>query len=221
MNQYEPSDDTVDAAGKQNLLQEIKKQAEEEAEQKIADAEKTAQQKLESTKGRIERIKRDAEERAQKRIKQIEDNNESAIKILKKRLQLRRQEEIVRMVLNKVRERCKALIDTPEYSRYVKQWIAEAAIGLDQDEAVVFVSDAEKDLLTDDLIAEAERMVEDTVGKGISLQTSSNTLSRQGVVVRSKDGRLEYNNQIETKLYRNQAEIRRKIYRTLYDRGAE
>lgn len=214
MNRKE-NGDYIDVTGKEKLLEEINLQAREEAAEKIAEAEKTAEQKIESTKGRIERIKREAEERAEERIRQIEENNASAINVRKKRLQLQQQEEIVTLVLDRVRKRCKDLIGSPEYRHYVKEWIVEAVIGLDQDEATVSVSEEEKPFLTDELLAEAEREVEEIIGKRVSLQPSSNSQTKQGVVVRSKDGRLEYNNQIETKLYRNQTEIRRTIYNTL------
>ena len=97
--------------GKEQLLSQIRRHAEEEAEVELEKAEKTAEQKKESAKGKADRIRREAEERAATRIEQLKQNNASAIELQKKRIRLRHREDQVNNILSRVREKCHQMIE--------------------------------------------------------------------------------------------------------------
>lgn len=213
----ESAPDTVE--GKEQLLAQIRRHAEEEADEEFRKAEKTAEQKKESAKGKAERIRREAEERAANRIAQIKENNASAIELQKKRIRLRHREDQVNDILSTVREKCHQMIEDEEYPNYVKGWIKEAVLGLDTDTAVISTSEREQQFITKDLLETIEKEIQNDHGKSVTIEMDEQPARDQGVVARSKDGRLEYSNLIESRIHRNHADIRRMIYRTLYGKG--
>jgi V/A-type H+/Na+-transporting ATPase subunit E len=213
----ESAPDTVE--GKEQLLAQIRRHAEEEADEEFRKAEKTAEQKKESAKGKAERIRREAEERAANRIAQIKENNASAIELQKKRIRLRHREDQVNDILSTVREKCHQMIEDEEYPNYVKGWIKEAVLGLDTDTAVISTSEREQQFITKDLLETIEKEIQNDYGKCVTIEMDEQPARDQGVVARSKDGRLEYSNLIESRIHRNHADIRRMIYRTLYGKG--
>lgn len=207
--------------GKEKLLSQIRHHAEEEAEAELEKAEKTAEQKKESAKGKADRIRREAEERAATRIEQLKQNNASAIELQKKRIRLRHREDQVNDILSKVREKCHQMIEDDDYRNFIKGWIKEAVLGLDTDTAVLSTSEREQQFITKNLIGAIEKEIQNDHGKTVTIEIDEQPARDQGVVARSKDGRLEYNNLIESRIHRNHAQIRRMIYRTLYGEGEE
>jgi vacuolar-type H+-ATPase subunit E/Vma4 len=205
--------------GKEKLLSQIRYHAEEEAEEELEKAEKTAEQKKESAKGKADRIRREAEERAAARIEQLKQNNASAIELQKKRIRLRHREDQVNNILSEVREKCHRMIENDDYPNYVKGWIKEAVLGLDTNTAVISTSEREQQFITGDLLETIEKEIQNDHKKSVTLEMDDQPAQDQGVVARSKDGRLEYNNLIESRIHRNHAQIRRMIYRTLYGEG--
>ena len=96
-------------------------------------------------------------------------------------------------------------------------WIVEAAIGLNASEATVMASAGESGFLDRDLMREAEQRVQALTGRSIKLEIDPDDPPiPQGVVLKAKNGRVEFNNQVATRLLRSQSEIRKSIQDRLW-----
>jgi len=94
--------------------------------------------------------------------------------------------------------------------------VVEAAIGLGADEAEVNASPDELRLIDAAFLKEARDKVKELVLRKVTVTRSASTpLLLQGIVMSSADGRTAYNNQIRTRLLRNQSAIRKLIYERL------
>jgi len=216
-NSDETQQETLE--GKQRLMEEIVNNAREEAESIIAQAEKTKEQKLASAEGKAKRTVRDAEDRAADKIRQIEGRNQSSIQIKKKRIQLQQSEEIIRYIFEQVEGRIKEQVGTNEYIETLKKWVVEAVLGVAAKEVVIAVSEKEKPYIKPGFLEEVRELVKKAGGGDIRLTVSEEPENDYGVCVRSADGRLEYRNQITTRLKRNQNDYRKRVYTALEIEG--
>jgi vacuolar-type H+-ATPase subunit E/Vma4 len=213
---------SVDEAteGKDRLIREIENNAREEARKIIEGAEKTAEQKISTAEGKAKRILLDAEERAEQKIRHINEQTDSSIQITKKRIRLKQTEEIIRHVFDRVREKIEGSIGTDAYVETLKNWAVEGVLGIGADTVVLSVSGKERPLLDDDFLRDLRERVRKQGGGEVTVGISEEPEQEYGVCVRSADGRLEYRNQIATRLARNQDEYRKLIYRALEIEGA-
>jgi vacuolar-type H+-ATPase subunit E/Vma4 len=93
----------------------------------------------------------------------------------------------------------------------------EAAIGLGAPEASVNASAAERRQIDEQLLREARDKVEALTGRKVALTVAEgDPLIPQGVVLTAADGRVEFNNQVATRLLRRQSEIRKTIRVTIW-----
>jgi vacuolar-type H+-ATPase subunit E/Vma4 len=216
-----PNSVTDEAAeGKERLIREIENNARAEARNIIEGAEKTAEQKISTAAGAATRILRDAEERVAQKIRYINEQTDSSIQIAKKRIRLKQTEEIISHVFDRVRKKIEESIGTDAYVETLKNWAAEGVLGIGTDTVVLSVSEKERPLVEDNFLHDLRERVRKQGGGEVTVAISEEPEQEYGVCVRSADGRLEYRNQITTRLARNQDEYRKLIYRALEIEGA-
>jgi V/A-type H+-transporting ATPase subunit E len=213
MNEKHKTGEDVHAAGGKELIAQIREDAQKEADRIIEEARTAADSKIRSAEGRAERLKKDAEERAAAKAEEINKGIDSSVKIRKKRLRLKKNEEIVRSVFARVRQAMKAEADKPEYRATLKGWLLEAALGLDQPEIIVTVSEAEQTHCDRKLLQEVEEEYKERTGKNIQIHVSEENAEEQGAASRTPDGRLEYRTQVSTLIARGEGGFRRMIYK--------
>ena len=217
----EKREERLNKIGKEKLLEEIAKNAREEADSIVEKAETTARQKMEAAEGKAKRLEREALERADARGEQIRKHTEQAIEVRRRRVRLQQNEELLNKVFERVRQIIEERAADEAYEQVFEDWTVEAVIGLDVDRAVIAVSAAEKSYLTDAFISRVCRRVEELNGKKVHITFSNEEEKEYGVVARSEDGRLEYRNQVETRLHRNRSYYRKLIYRKIAIEGTE
>jgi vacuolar-type H+-ATPase subunit E/Vma4 len=104
------------------------------------------------------------------------------------------------------------------YRSVLVNWITEAAIGLGAESARINASKEERALIDDRMLSEIARSIQKETGRQISMTLSdANPLQSQGVVLTAADGHTAFNNQVRTRMLRNQREIRTLIYNTLFN----
>ena len=158
------------------------------------------------------RILSEARAKAETQVRAIHEHNRTALRLEGKRMTLKVREELLRRVIERARERLAALSEGSGYRRVLLDWVVEAAIGLNVPEAVVNASALERGLLDQALLREAEAEVKQLTGRNLSLRLAAgDPLVGQGVVLKSADGRVEFNNQVSTRLLRYQSEIRKAV----------
>lgn len=198
------------------LIEGIAADARAEAERLVEEARRAGEERLKAAQAQSLRILQEAREKADSQARSVHDQALSSIRIEGRRTSLAVREEALRRVIRRARERLSALSDTDEYRRVLLGWIVEAAIGLNVPEALVNVSAGERRFLDPGLLREAERRVKELTGRKVSLKAASgDPLVGQGVVLVSADGRVEFNNQVSTRLLRYQSEIRSIVFEAL------
>ena len=208
--------DGIDS-GREALISGIEKDAKQEAERIIKEAEKRATEITIYTKKQVDSIVREAEEKSKAQFEAITKKVLSGVDIEVKRKSLYMKEKIIGAVLEGVKEEFWKLIKKPEYQEVLLGWIVEAAVGLGAEEAEVSVSKDEMALVDFQLLKKAEKQAKQLSGKHIKLSISDGPSgTKQGVILTAADGRTAFNNQISTRLLRKQREIRDIIYRELF-----
>lgn len=205
----------LNSQGKEKLLQEIEQKAREEAQEVIRQAKNQGEQKKKAAQAKGERRKKEAEERAQERAAEIKKHNQASIGVKRKQIHLRQNEEIIERVLSEVEEEIERRLEGEDYPRVLRDWAVEAVLGIDEDRVSIAVSAEERPLISVDFLRETERRASDLRGGSVSITLSDENEDDYGVRAFSEDGRMEYRNQVRTRLNRNQADYRKLIFRKL------
>jgi vacuolar-type H+-ATPase subunit E/Vma4 len=203
-------------AGGGDLIAGITADAKAESDRLLSEARQAAEERVKAAEAQAAGILREAGEKAGAQAEAIRSQARSAMRMEAKRTSLKVREEALRRVLAAAREQLAALAERKEYREVLRAWIVEAAVGLGVPEATVNASARERELVDGTLLKEAEREVTSLTGRTVSLQPAQGEpLVGQGVVLRSSDGRLQYNNQVSTRLLRYQSEIRKIVFEAL------
>jgi vacuolar-type H+-ATPase subunit E/Vma4 len=200
-----------------DLIEGIAQDAAREAERILGEAEKMAEDRRRATDDQVRAVIQQGEGKAEEQAERIRAQAASSLRMERRRTQLRLQQQAFQEVLRRVREHLAAMVGSSEYRQVLLVWIVEAAIGLGVPEATVNASAAERKQIDKPLLREAQNKVNELSGKKISLTVADeDPLIPQGVVLLAANGRVEFNNQVATRLLRRQSEIRKTIQDTLW-----
>ncbi len=203
--------------GANPLVERILADARGEAERIVAEAEQTAAKRRGAGAEERRALGRQTDERIAERMEALRRNTASRVNVETRRARLRVRDRIVVEAQDSARARLSAMIGSPEYRVILIGWIAEAAVGLGEQQAEVNASAAERAVIDRGLLAEAEQEVLRSVGRDVWLALSkAQPLIGQGVVLTSPNGRVAYNNQVATRLLREQTRIRSLIHKALF-----
>ncbi len=201
------------------LLDEIRKKAEAEGRGIIEEARKGADQKRKGAEAQALRIKEEALERAEARAESMRETQLANLAMQKKRIRLRRNEEIMQLVIGRVVSSLEERVDTPEYAEALEKWAVEACLGLGMDAAILETSPAERKYFDAPALQKIRQKVRDRGGPRIELSLSDKSTDGAGVVARSPDGRVVYDNRIRTRIRRNENTLKKIIYQELIQKG--
>ncbi len=194
-----------------SLIEGIMKQAEAEAEKIIREAKEQVERRLKDSEAQAKEILKKASKRADELARGIENNFRARTTVEVRRLELKAEDELFGLVIDMVRKKINELTSSANYRGILKGWITEAAIGLDTEEA--FVNFSPVDAVDEKLLRECEREFKRIMKREIKLKISKEPrLKGQGVVLKDGGGKLSYNNQVETRIYRDQDRIRKLVY---------
>jgi vacuolar-type H+-ATPase subunit E/Vma4 len=127
------------------------------------------------------------------------------------------QNAVMQNIMDRVEEKLNSITSDTGYTSVLVNWITEAAIGLDAEAAHVNASEKERTLINDQLLSEVKEKIHTRTGRQVALTLSdTQSLKSQGVVLTAADGRTAFNNQVRTRMLRNEREIRTLIYNTLF-----
>jgi vacuolar-type H+-ATPase subunit E/Vma4 len=199
-----------------DLIDGIAQDATREAQRIIEEAEKAARDRRRAVEDQARAVVQQEEGKAEEQAERIRAQSASSLRMDRRRKQLKLQEQAVQEVLKRVRERLAAMVGSSEYREVLLAWIVEAAIGLGVSEAAVNASAAELKQIDESLLREAQDKVNELSGKKVRLTVADgDPLIPQGVVLMAAGGRVEFNNQVATRLLRRQSEIRKTIQNLL------
>ena len=199
------------------LISDIEADALKEAEALVEEARTRVAEKKKYADKQIESLLEGAHNRAREQAEGIRKKAAAAVELEVKRRFMKLRTQIVEEVLTQVEERLAAGIGDGDYRSVLVNWIAEAAIGLGAESAEVNASQKERALIDDQLLAEAGEKVRTETGTQVTLTlAAAQPLESQGVILTAADRRTAFNNQVKTRMLRNQRRIRALIHDALF-----
>jgi vacuolar-type H+-ATPase subunit E/Vma4 len=200
-----------------DLIDGIAQDAGAEAEKIVSEAEKAAEERIRAAEEQARAVVQQAESKAEEQAERIRTQSASSLRMESRRTHLKLQEQAVQEVLSRVRRQLAGMIGTQEYREVLLAWIVEGAIGLDVEQATVNASAPERKKIDKRLLQDAQGKIAELTGRKVSLTLADGgPLIPQGVVLKAADGRVEFNNQVATRLLRRQSEIRKMIQDKLW-----
>ena len=141
----------------------------------------------------------------------------SEAKMNSRRMELEAREEVIEESFKKAEEKLKEIASSEslEYLESLKGIITEAAIEIGGGELIVLLK---KDDLPkiEDSIASIEKDVTNKIGIKTILEIGDNINTIGGVIVKTKNGEIEVNNTIETRLLRYKKTLRSEVAKILF-----
>ena len=141
----------------------------------------------------------------------------SEAKMNSRRMELEAREEVIEESFKKAEEKLKEIASSEslEYLESLKGIITEAAIEIGVGELLVLLK---KDDLPkiEDSIASIEKDVTNKIGIKTILEIGDNINTIGGVIVKTKNGEIEVNNTIETRLLRYKKTLRSEVAKILF-----
>ena len=141
----------------------------------------------------------------------------SEAKMNSRRMELEAREEVIEESFKKAEEKLKEIASSEslEYLESLKGIITEAAIEIGGGELIVLLK---KDDLPkiEDSIASIEKDVTNKIGIKTILEIGDNINTIGGVIVKTKNGEIEINNTIETRLLRFKKTLRSEVAKILF-----
>ncbi len=191
------------------LTQAVMSQADEEAE-KILSAAKTKadairQQASQQAAAEGERIL----EQASRDAERIRRQTVASAQIKARMLELEQREKILADVFAAAREQLTNVQRHKDYPRIVDQLLREAVTHLGTESVQIHADAATKRLLTQERLAKISKDLK------IKLSLKGQLKAGTGLVVQSEDGRMQYDNTLETRLNRLENALRSPVYHIL------
>jgi vacuolar-type H+-ATPase subunit E/Vma4 len=203
--------------GSAALIEGIQADALTQREQIINEAEAKAAEKRKYAQKKVDSILKNAQRKGQEQADTIKRKALSQVELEVKRQSLRFRDRLMQDVVAQVEEKLKSMVKQKDYSAVLLDWITEAALGLGVDRAQVNASSEERSLITETLLAEACKQVNTRTGKTVQLTLSdADPLTAQGILLTAADGRVAFNNQVKTRMRRNQQSIHKLIYEAVF-----
>ncbi|MBN1803746.1 MAG: hypothetical protein JW837_00715 [Sedimentisphaerales bacterium] len=199
--------------GKAELISGLESDARIEEQQIIEEAEKQAAERRKYAEKKFEEILNEARTDAQKQADAVKVKSLSGVQLELKRHSMSVRSGLMREIINRVEDKLASMTDNENYRSVLINWIVEAFIGLGVEAARVNASEKERKFINDQLLSEVKEKIRAQTDKESQLKLSDDEpLKLQGVVLTAADGRTAFNNQVKTRISRNQREIRTLIY---------
>jgi V/A-type H+-transporting ATPase subunit E len=199
------------------LISGIETDARAEEEKIIKEAENKAAEKRKYSKKKIESLLNDARKKAEEQAEAVKRKIISSAELEAKRRSMCVRNAVMQNIMDRVEKKLNSMTGDTNYRSVLVNWITEAAIGLDTEAAQVNASEKERTLINDQLLLEVKEKIHTQTGRQVTLTLSdAQSLKSQGVVLIAADRHTAFNNQVKTRMLRNQREIQMLIYNTLF-----
>jgi len=203
---------------RREIIEGISVDANSQAASTVAEAKKAAEERIKAAERQAARIKAEAEEKTNTQIASIEREAATRQSAATRRLQLEMMEKTYQTVISRCAGKLREMVGSKEYERVLEDWITQAAVGLRSESAVVNCSAPEREAVAG-ILKKSEEKAGKALGYTVTLTLADGPpLSGQGVTVTSSDGRTAFNNQVESRIFRLQTDIRKLVHDRLFAR---
>ena len=188
------------------LARTIMVEAREEAEQLKSDAKEKADAIRKRAQEQAEMERKSILDRAKEDADRLRSQSSATTQLKSRSTQLEQREKILNDVFQEARKQLDAVKNRPDYGAIASSLAREALTQLKATEAEVLADESTQKVLGLD---ELSKELNGKFSFGEKLEEGT------GVVVNTKDGKLQYDNTLETRLRRLQSSLRSSVYKTL------
>jgi len=201
----------------ERIVKTIKQEASDEASRIISEAKAYSKKRMEQAENEAKKLISEAEKIAGEEADRIIENAIIEAKIEVGRQLLDFKKRIFDSVIDKAKEILQNSVNSDEYREAMLHWILEGILVLNVGKVVVSCSEVEKNIFDDSFLKDLNVLLERNLGKSIEVNFNKRSyLKKQGVIVETPDGRLSYNNTIDSRLNRLSEKIKNIIYETVW-----
>ena len=190
------------------LERAILTEARDETEQIIAEAKKKAEAIRKRAQEQAEEERKAILERASQDAERLRSQAVATAQLKARSLQLAHREQLLERVFKAVKEKLPEVQKRPDYDQVVAMLLREALTQLRVNKAVVRADETTQKILKKSL---------DEISKELNVELTIGDVLEEGigVVVDAADGKLHYDNTLETRLNRLQSTLRSSVYQIL------
>lgn len=199
----------------QNILKNLNAEIEQEINSIINEAKEYAENRLKQAEReaiiRKRRILKDAEKKKEVLRRKILSNLILEIN----RINLRKQQQIINQILEKLQQQIEDFRKKPGYKDFIKELVNEAASNIDDKEIVIIFDEHDKNILDKNFI---KSLITSLKKHGYKVSEKNIEFSPYlggGVIIRSINKPLLYNNTLKSRFNRMKEMLILKIYDTL------
>lgn len=192
-----------------SLSRAILAEAKGDAEHLVTEARARAETIRRQAQEQAEQVRKEILDRAKQEADQLRGQNVATTQLKARTMQLEHREKVLDQVFTKAMNDLPSVQKWTDYPDIARNLLREAVLQLRSDTVVVHA-----DAFTQSVLAQKYL---DDLGKELNVQLSMGDALQQGtgVVVETNNGRLQYDNTLETRLRRMQNNLRVPVYHIL------
>lgn len=191
------------------LSRAILTEVRDEAEQIKADAKEKAEAIRKRAQEQAEQERNAILNRAREDAERLRGQAVATAQLKARSVQLTNREQLLDRVFKAVRERLPEVQKRPDYDQIAARLLREALVQLRVNKAKVQADKTTQDILEKKALADLSRELNGEFSSAGSLEEGT------GVIVEAADGKLHYDNTLETRLHRLEGTLRSAVYKVL------
>ncbi len=191
------------------LSRAILKEAEVDAQQMRDDAKVKADAIRQRAQEEAEKVRREILDSARAEADRLRSQTVAGAQLKARTMQLESREKILDRVFQAAKEKLADVQNRPDYEQLAVRLLREALVQLRVNKAEIRADQATRALLEKNALRDLSNEL-----KG-EFTFTDNLEEGRGVVVDAADGRLHYDNTLETRLQRLQSNLRASVYKIL------
>jgi vacuolar-type H+-ATPase subunit E/Vma4 len=192
----------------ERLAKAIFQEAREEAEQVKADAQAKADEISKRAQAQAESERKVVLDRAHEDVERLRGQSAASAQLKARTMQLEHREELLNKVFDATRKKLSDIRQRSDFDKVAVQLLREALTQLTVDSAEIRADEATQKVLQSQL---------DDISKELNVELRMGSVLEEGtgVVVNAANGKIHYDNTLETRLNRKQSELRSSVFQVL------
>lgn len=203
----------------QNILKNLNAEIEQQINSIINEAKEYAENKLKQAEREAIIRKRRTLKEAEKKKEEIKRKIFSNLVLEINRINLRKQQQIINQILEKLQQKIEKFRNTPEYKDFIKKLVNEAVSQLDDKEINIVFDEKDKNVLDKNFI---KTLITSLTKDGYKLSEKNIEFKPElggGVIIKSVNKPLIYNNTLKSRFNRMKEMLILKIHDILFKNG--
>lgn len=206
---------SLDLENAQALCAKIQQESGHEINDILALAKQESERILKEVKAQAAQNKEKALKASDREIKLLEEKIISSLNLEKKRITLEEKNNFIEAVLLAVEKEAQVLRASKDYAGFLIASINEAIFVIDESEIDIFYSFQDEGIFSQEFIKRIKETCRKNTGKEISLNFQKNDFDDIGVLAKSRDNRLMYDNRFHARLGRAHESIYMELLREM------